>query len=194
MNDKFVTLAERERFLRFLGAFMGVRNTIAVSVPRAMVDGPVGPEGWVPWKPVDSPVTRDEVLKLEAEIGGRFPGLFRAYLTEKCLLMTEMGSVLFPETPVDDPLGGLRAKLDLLEESPFYQQERLVPFAYDANGAGLVCFDLTRQAEDGECPVVVVDAYLCGQDGYRGAELTPSFGALLDRIEADFQAFSDSTS
>jgi hypothetical protein len=53
-----------------------------------MVDGPRTASGWVPWKPVVSPVTEADIQAVEKVIGAPLPPLFRAWLTYKCLLMT----------------------------------------------------------------------------------------------------------
>lgn len=188
MFEKFVTDSELARYLRFFDVFLRCRTDVAVGVPDEMFDGPVGEDGWAPWKPVDSAITPEGVAELEGEIGARFPGLFRAYLTHQAMLMTQF-EVVFPPTPVDQPLVELKKNLDLMNDSPYYKQNRLIPFGYDSNDAGPVCFDMGNASEDGECPIVCVEVDFNGAAVYRPRKIADSFAGLLDRIETEMRSY-----
>lgn len=188
MKEMFLTDSERERYLRFFDVFLRCRTDCAVGVPDEMRDGPVDDDGWAPWKPVDSTITPAEVLNLESEVGGRFPGLFRAYLTHKAMLMTQF-KVVLPVTPVDKPLVDLRRNLDLINQTPYYNQNRLVPFGYDSNDAGPVCFDMSQSRKNGECPIVCVEVDFVGDVVYRRRPIAGSFEELLDEIETEMLSY-----
>lgn len=181
--------ARIERFVKVFLDHHGSGPT--VSAPPDMVDRPPDESGWVPWQPVDSPVTDEDVLRLEKKVGKPFPPLFRAYLMYKCLLLTDFGGrfVRLPETPSDDPLGELRGQLGIMEEEPFWRANGYVAFGQDGNDAGPVCFDTTRPTGDGDYPIVVVDHERTRSPGYAGRTKWDSFASLLDAMDAQMLSY-----
>lgn len=186
--EEFVTNAEMKRYLRFYEIFLRCRSDIAVVVPEPMRDGPDDEDGWAPWKPVDSAISVSDVIGLEVGLGFRFPGLFRAYLTHKALLMTDF-KVGFPETPVDRPLKQLRHYLGFMEFSPYFGEDGIIPFGWDSNDAGPVCFDTSKMSEDGDCPIVCVELDRVNSPHYCASPVADSFGQLLDEIEAEMLSY-----
>jgi hypothetical protein len=162
---------------------------ICPAVPPDMVDGPPDEEGWVPWKPVSSPVTDADILAVERVIGAPLPPLFRAWLMYKCLIMTDLGGVRLPETPANRPLHPFRQYVGIMDSQPYFRPRRVVPFASDGNDVGPLCFDLSRPLPDGDYPVVLFDHELLGRPEYNGVPFADSFAALLDRVEADMRSF-----
>ncbi|MFN3161241.1 MAG: SMI1/KNR4 family protein [Rubinisphaera brasiliensis] len=179
----------KRRVERFVDVFLEHRTDVSVVVPMAMRDGPATDDGWWPWKAVDSPVQPEDVLRLEARAGAEFPPLFRAYLTHKCLLMTEF-CVALPETPFDNPLGQLEVFLDLRNTS-FFRDADLLPFGADPDGGGPACFDIASRDSSGDCPVVLVDMGRLEEVGYRGRRVFESFAELLDCVEEEMLSFGE---
>lgn len=89
MQPKLISDDEQKRIQRFVDIFLECCTDIAVSVPDEMKNSVSDKEGWIPWKSVDSPIQAKDILEIEHVLGEPFPPLFRAYLTCKCLLMTE---------------------------------------------------------------------------------------------------------
>lgn len=187
--EEFVPCEAQRRIERFVRVFLERCTDVSVVVPPEMQNGPPTADGWWPWKAVDSPVRPEDVLRLEARVGGAFPPLFRAYLTYKCLLMTEF-CVSLPETPFDRPLEQLEALL-ALRSTAFFTKRGLLPFGTDPEGAGPACFDLTCRGDDGDCPVVLVDLGRVSEPEYGGQFAFGSFAELLDCIEEELLSYSD---
>jgi hypothetical protein len=132
-----------------------------------------------------------DILALEAAAGAPFPPLFRGWLMYKCLLMTDFGFDLFrlPETPSDDPLGGIAGYIGIMDSQPYFRPRRVVPFASDGNDMGPSCFDLHRPLPDGDYPVVLFDHELLDRAEYAGRPFADSFGAMLDMAEASMLSY-----
>lgn len=188
MLTALIPPSTQDRIKRFVDVFAKRCTDIAVVVPNVMRAGPTDQEGWTPWKPVDSPIGNVEVLALESEFGAKFPPLFRAYLMYKCLLMTDF-AVILPETPFDNPLGKMRSYLDLWNSEPFLRNHRLVPFAFDANDAGPVCFDIKSPRMNGDYQIVLVDHGRMRDRSYEGEVIAGSFSELLDNIERELLSY-----
>lgn len=182
---------DQQRIRRFVDIFLPRCVSIAVVVPESMRAGEPREDGWIPWKAVDCPIGDEEILTLEKEIGVSLPPLFRAYLMYQCLLMTDF-VVRLPETPYDDPLGALKHQLTPWKTESFFQERRLLPFGYDSNDAGPVCFDVAKPTAEGDYPVVVVDHERTEDPAYSGRVIAASFGALLDEIEAELLSYDES--
>ncbi|MES2568615.1 MAG: SMI1/KNR4 family protein [Verrucomicrobiota bacterium] len=157
--------------------------------PVDMVDGPPDASGWVPWKPVPSPVTDADILAVEHVAGAPFPPLFRGWLMYKCLLMTDCGLVRLPETSSDDPLHQIREYVGIMDSQPYFRPRRVLPFGSDGNDVGPLCFDLSRPRPDGDYPVILFDHKLLHRPEYAERPFADSFGALLDMLEADMRSF-----
>lgn len=184
-----LTSAENlERIKRFVSVFLERCTDVSPVVPEAMRAGPSDSEGWTPWKAVDSTASEREVLQLEEAVGHQFPPLFRAYLLHRCLLMTEFFVVL-PEIPSDAPLEKLKEYLSLWDTDSFFKNQSLLPFGYDPDGAGPICFDVSSENADGDYPIVRVDRGLTKADSYRGERIAESFSDLIDDIEAELLSY-----
>jgi hypothetical protein len=158
-------------------------------VPTNMIDGPPNSSGWIPWKPILSPVSDAEILDLEAVAGAPFPPLFRGWLMYKCLLMTDFGLLRLPETPSDDPLREIRRLIGIMDSQPCFRPRRVIPFGHDGNDTGPLCFDLNRPLPDGDYPIILYDHELLGDLDYPGELFAESFAALLDLLEADMRSY-----
>lgn len=188
MLTELIPIKDQERIKQFVNVFLERCTDVAVVVPEDMKAGESDQEGWTPWKSVDSPICDEQIMTLEKEINAKFPPLFRAYLMHKCLLMTDF-AVLFPETPSNAPFEKLRQYLSLWESEPFFKKRRLLPFAYDANDVGPVCFDIGRQNDDGDCPIVCVDHERITDASYNGEIIAASFSELLDEVERELLSY-----
>jgi hypothetical protein len=192
MKSNIVPEKDWQRIERFVRVFLDHQGSNpTVDAPADMVAGPPDTSGWIPWQPVDSPVTDQDIARLEKQAGTPFPPLFRAYLMYKCLLMTQFNPVVLPETPSNAPLQKLKRLLKLIRDDPFFKQNGYIPFGQDANGAGPVCFDTKHPSVDQDYPVVVVDHDRMGNPGYTGERRWDSFASLLDVMEADMLSFDD---
>ena len=188
MLTDLISSENQDRIRQFVNVFAERCTDVAVVVPEDMKSGKHDAEGWTPWKPIDSPIGDEQLLALEDEVGVSFPPLFRAYLMYKCLLMTDF-AVIFPETPSNAPLEKLRQHLALWESELFFKERSLVPFAYDADDAGPVCFDIGRQNSVGDCPIVRVDRGRMQDASYDGETIAASFSELLDSIESELLSY-----
>jgi hypothetical protein len=177
--------ADWHRIARFVGVFLATMGAApAGGVPPDMVAGPPNADGWVPWKTVDSPVGDDDIIELEGAFGVQLPPLFRAYLMYKCLLATDFGILALPRTPSDRPLDEMVEVMELINRTPFWRTNKLLPFGYDGNGGGWICFDTARPSQDGDYPIMLVEYDRLAQPGYRGQEAWGSFRSMLDALEA----------
>lgn len=190
MLSSLVPDAAQRRILQFVDeVFLPRAVLIRPDAPADMIDGAPSESGWVPWKPVPSPVTDADILALEAAAGAPFPPLFRAWLMYKCLLMTDFGDFRLPETPSDDPLGDIAGYLAVMESHPYFRTRGFVPFASDSNDVGPLCFDLNRSRADGDYPVVLFDHELLHRPEYNGQQFADSFSAMLDMAEASMLSY-----
>ena len=185
--EPFVSEDAQARIERFVHVYLERCTDVSVEVPPVMRNGPRTEEGWWPWRAVDSPVRPNDVLRLEARAGAAFPPLFRAYLTYKCLLMTEF-CVALPETPFNQPLERLEEILQL-RGVPYFQQNGLLPFGTAPSGAGPACFDVHRRDRNGDCPIVFVDLPRVVEEGYRAPRMFASFAELVDCIEHELLSY-----
>lgn len=192
MLSALVPEAAQRRIKQFVDeVFLPRAVLLCPGAPADMVAGPPDESGWIPWKPVLSPVTDSEFLALEGVAGAPFPPLFRAWLMYKCLLMTDFGFDLFslPETPSNDPLGDIRSFIGIMDSQPYFRPRRVVPFASDGNDVGPLCFDVARPLPDGDYPVVLFDHELLHRPEYLGRPYADSFAALLNMAEASMRSF-----
>jgi hypothetical protein len=192
MLSSLVPEPAQRRIRRFVDeVFLPRAVLIRPGAPPGMIDGPPDNDGWIPWKPVPSPVADADVLALEEAAGAPFPPLFRGWLMYKCLLMTDFGFDLFrlPETPSDDPLGDIWGYIGIMDSQPYFRPRRVVPFASDGNGVGPLCFDLNSPLADGDYAVVLFDHELLHRHEYAGRPFANSFGAMLDMAEASMLSY-----
>lgn len=179
------------RIDRFIKVFLSSVAPYAPGVPDEMRDGPDDREGWCAWKPVASPVTQDMMQELEDSIGVPLPPLFKAYLTNKCLLMTDFGMLSLPEMRPDEPLEEFQGYLGLYQPGSYWRTQKLLPFGEDGDATGPICFDISQPTVDGDYPVVFVDRERTRQPGYRGEKRWDSFAQMLDAVEEHLQEEAD---
>ncbi len=190
MLSSLVSDEAQERVRYFVDdVFLPRAVTVSPSVPAAMVNGPPDASGWIPWKPVPSPVADHDILALEERIGDALPPAFRGWLMYKCLLMTDFGLLTLPETPCDVPLEDFVGHLDAMDSQPYFSSRNIIPFAHDGNDVGPLCFDLSRRRADGDCPVRLYDHELLPDTTYNGEPFADSFDALLCTIATDMLSY-----
>ena len=102
---------------------------------------------------------REVLDPLYARLPGRYPPLFEQLVTAY-------------EWEEEVDLGPLRLLANPMERDFAALEGGFIPFAVGPDGT-MVCFDTERRRNDRDCPVV--------QDG---AEVAPSFKALLERLAA----------
>jgi hypothetical protein len=185
MLSDFVPARDQQRIKRFVDVFLAKGVRIAPRVPPDMVAGPSRDGDWTPWKAVDSPVDEEDVRRVEGVLGVALPPLFRAYLMHQCLLMTDFGIIRLPQTPSDRPLDEMLGYVRVFVEEPYWGRHGYVPFAYDGNDGGPMCFDTKRPSPENDYPVVFVDHERALQMSYTGEQRWDSFAALLDSLEGD---------
>jgi hypothetical protein len=127
------------------------------NMPEPMRDHNVATvDDWIPWKPIASTVTDDDLRDIEKELSLPLPDLYRSFLRHKHHFDLWSPGVRFPAFPVDQ----WRKELRMLHTA--FEPERTVgqgylPFASEEFcDAGLICFD-THRMQDGDCPVVYWD-------------------------------------
>src|SRR5262249_12588700 len=75
--------------------------------PREMLCGPPDAEGNAPWQPIDSPIDEAMVAGFERFLVAPLPSLFKAYLTQKCLIGMDLYEGTLPDIDPRRPLGWL---------------------------------------------------------------------------------------
>ncbi len=180
---------DKELIEEFVNVFISHSGEgYALDVPQAMKAGETDEDGWSEWKPVDSMIDESEISSIETEIGYSLPSLFRAYLMHKCLLMTDF-IVRLPQTPSNDPLREFRHYIELLKANgSFFRLNGLIPFAFDGNDRGYVCFDTISPNAD-NYPIVIVDTTKTNQEGYKGDKAWSNFEALLREIIEELASY-----
>lgn len=159
----------------------------AIDVPPLMVSGKVDSDGWSEWKLVDSPVSESDIQKIESCLGVGLPSLFRTYFKYKCLLMTDF-IVRLLQIPVDEPLKELYKYISAYSNTGYYKDNILIPFGFDCNDAGYVCFDIMDNSND-DYPIVIVDSGKINDEGYRGDIKWGSFEDLIKDIIKDMESY-----
>ena len=129
-------------------------NPENAGVPPEMFDGEPDADGWVRWKMLASTVTEKDLAAIEQRLPGRFPPLFRAFLTARFTMSIENAEVRLPALPSDNPLGELLSTLDACS---VLLPAGLVALAADGNDARYLCFDFGNRLPDGDCPIVLFD-------------------------------------
>ena len=120
-----------------------------VAPPQAVRVGELNPDGWGEWQMIPSPVSSDDVDRLEREIGVRLPPFYRAFLSCRVVLDLDFGDYTLPSIWPRDALVDVRQYLSASVGDGFVQ------FG-SARGCGdPLCFDMMDPAQDGDCQVVV---------------------------------------
>lgn len=153
--------------------------------PREMICGPPDADGNAPWHPIDSPIDDAMVEGFERHLQAPLPPLFKAYLTQKCLIGMDLYEGVLPSIDPRQPLewlewSVLRRRGRDLSEAPW-----LIPFSHGPAELGILCFDTRRPDGAGDYPVIMVrDLDDDGgsredREGEIGRQVFDSFGAYL---------------
>jgi hypothetical protein len=161
---------------------LDIARTPHPNMPESMRDhGADQLDDWIPWKPIVSTVTADDIRDLENKLSLPMPNLYRSFLQHKHYFDLWSPGVRFPSFSVDQ----WRKELRMLHTA--FEPERTVgqgylPFASEAFcDAGLICFD-TRKMRDGDCPVVYWD--------FESAETDEEYRPLFSSVSAMFRCLT----
>lgn len=158
-------------------------------VPEELRAGPVNEDGWCKWKLTPSPVTEDDLDRLEQETGCAFPSLLRTFLSTYCHYFEDMG--LGRQTP-DEPFSSVKNAWN-----PTLVRAGFLPFLWDEEGYYIRCIDLANMPDEDRCPVVQIDHEILfdeTEDADRETLLphmepvTENFQGFLEEIFSDFFA------
>ena len=155
----------------------------ALDVPKDMQKGKMDSDGWCEWKATNSSVSSKDFNSIENRIGFIFPNSFKEYFTYKNLLMTDF-LVRLPQTPSDNPLGELKEYLAFLDDpDSFFKVNSLIPFAYDGDERGTICFCKKDSF------IILVDSSKVLQDNYQGEKFFDSFDDLIKAIIDELESY-----
>jgi len=158
-------------------------DSYALDVPLDMQKGAEDSDGWCQWKATDSSVSSEDFNSIEEKIEFIFPDSFKEYFIYKNLLMTDF-LVRLPQTPSDNPLGELNEYLALLDEpNSLFLSGSLIPFAYDGEERGTICFSKKDSS------VVLVDSSKVFKKEYQGEKLFDSFDELIKAIIHELESY-----
>ncbi|MCA9200070.1 MAG: hypothetical protein KDA87_21175 [Planctomycetales bacterium] len=137
-------------------------------------------DDWLPWQPIASSVTDQDIADLEAHFGGPLPSSYATFLKYRHFYdLTECG-VRFERHVIG------RWKEELLKLFNTYQQHfpsgsHLVPFGHETfMDAGPVCFDYQNRHANGDCSIVIWDHEWVNTD----QEVKPMFSSSQKMFEA----------
>ncbi len=118
-------------------------------VPEAMQAEPPDKDGWCKWKLLPSPVTAEDLNKLEQETGCPFPSLLRTALSTYCHYFDDTD---LWNQPLDDVFGAVENAWN-----PTLVRAGYLPFSWDMDGYFIRCIDLANMPDEDRCPVVQID-------------------------------------
>ena len=153
-------------------------------IPAEMQDDPqAATDDWLPWKPVDSTVSTDDIKELEQQIHLRYPKLYLDFLQYKhfCELWPVADITFFPH----DTASWKQTLLSHYQES--WLPEKLIEQGYiyfaDYSDWGIVCFDTTRQSTSNfDCPIIMIDHDLLFSNPVPHEELYASFAEMMQSL------------
>jgi hypothetical protein len=153
--------------------------------PHAMLCGPPDAEGHAPWRPVDSPIDEAMVTGFERFLMTPLPPLFKAYLTQKCLLGMDLCEGTLPDIDPRRPLEWLEWCAVRRKEKTYVLAPGLIPFTYGPARLSTLCFDARRPDPREDQPVIMVkdDGGIgvggCNPDAGLGRQVFDSFSSYL---------------
>ncbi len=127
-------------------------------MPEVMRDPDHPPtEDWIPWQPIPSTVSDQDIAELEAHFGGTLPPAYVAFLRYVHFVeLTEIGIRFESHIP-----GQWKEDLIAVFDAnrPYWPTGyHLVPFGYETRmDAGPICFDFANRQPNGDCAVVIWD-------------------------------------
>jgi hypothetical protein len=117
---------------------------------------PYADEGYTNWLPIASTVTDEQLASVEALIGYQLPTDYKAFLQYKHFYELLIGQAEFFAHAAGDWMDSLLSEYQLNQPaSPLHKN--LIPFASWGGTGDLLCFDVSRNNESCDYPVVVWD-------------------------------------
>ncbi len=153
-------------------------------VPADMVSGPEDDDGMIPWKPIASKITGEQVAELEKALGYALPALFVDLITYKSTLSLEYDQLRFIPLPSDNGFFNLMQWMRDQSLSLGLLEKGLIIFAFSRDDESYYCFrannPLFKDQAGLDYPVVLFDptdesCKDCGQ-------VYDSFSGLLDAL------------
>ena len=161
--------------------------------PREMIAGPTDADGLATWKPIDSPIDEQMVSGFERCLEAPLPPLFKAYLTQKCLLWMDLYEGTLPDIDPRKPFAWLEWSVRSSREWADGIEPAFVPFTDGPDRASLLCFDTSRPDSRSDYPIIQIKPAREGRqiDTAEDADglVFQSFAAYLDFLE-DWFTFS----
>jgi hypothetical protein len=148
-----------EEFYRACYGHRPMKMVWTSDTPRDMMVHPDDEDEneWFEWKLVErSQGIAPGFEDIEKECGHALPESFKQWHSRYFMLDGDLGMVRLPEIPSNDPFGRLREIMFGYEPASLIAQG-LVPFAYDGNDGGALCFDTRKPAENNEWSILFHD-------------------------------------
>ncbi len=136
-------------------------------------------EGYVSWIPIASTATDEDLASIEALIGYRLPTSYKAFLQYKHFYELLIGQAEFFAHPVGDWMDSLLSEYQFNQPESFLHNG-LLPFAGWGGAGDLLCFDVSRDDESCDYPVVLWSH----EDDYF-EDFSLNFSQLLPQLEAE---------
>lgn len=150
--------------------------------------GDLNQQGYKQWRPLTVSTEKSALETLYANLPARFPPLYEQLILSYRWAEVDLGLCRLLPNPPSPNLVGLieefsrdQALQEILFANKCLQFGKGSDLNYDA-----ICFDWSRRAQDGDCPVVQIDheAILSHFRFKKVAELAPSFRELMLRVIA----------
>jgi hypothetical protein len=184
-----MTSADIENVHQFIDANLdSIRQNDMMKLPgwiplEMQDDTKAATNDWLPWKPIDSTVSTNDIKDLEQKFDLRYPALYVELLQYKhfCELWP-VADITFFEHGIDT---WNKTLINRYQKS--WLPEKLIGQGYiyfaDYSDWGIVCFDTSRQVqEDGDCPVVMIDHEALYDNPTPKEELYPSFAEMMSSL------------
>lgn len=123
--------------------------------PPEMIAGPPDEHGYVPWRPVNSPIDNELTCAIERFLQTTLPPAFKNYLQYKCLIGVDLYEGTLPDIDPRKPLLWLEWSL-LESKRHFGGLYHLVPFTSGPANASVLCFDTRQPDPQGDYPINIV--------------------------------------
>lgn len=153
-------------------------------IPLAMQDDTkTATDDWLPWKPIESTVSKNDIEELEQKIGLHYPKLYVEFLQYKHFCE------LWPVAEIDffgHEIDNWRQTL-LKRYHDSWLPEQLIGKGYiyfaDYSDWGIVCFDTNEQrSDDYDCPIIMIDHELLFDNPVPKKTLYPSFAVMMKSL------------
>lgn len=157
--DKQIIYDFVDQGLKSLGELDMMRVTHDNMPPEMIDETRVRRDDWVPWKPIKSTVSDNDLFEIEKLTGKQFPESYKEFLKYKHFYELDVPNpmeVVFFRHPIRD------WKDEFISYYSYdWVQEKLIdngyiPFAYHQDW-GIVCFDTNRNKDTREYPIIMID-------------------------------------